>query len=121
MRKSELSFETIKLCRLEETLEQLKRDRDDQQALNNQLQDILVQEKTNHHLTRDSASELHDSLTLATETTNNINVELINKSDVCRQAEDLLAKITIKGDTLRLQVKQLTEQNNTLIVENKKL
>ena len=120
-KESELSFETIKLCRLEETVEQLRRDREDQQILNNQLQDLLVQEKANHWFNRESASVLKDSLTLATETTNNINVELINKSEACRQAEDLLAKTTIKGDTLRIQVMQLTEQNNTLIGENQKL
>ena len=106
---------------VKETLEQLRRDRDDQQALINQLQDLLVQEKTDHRLTRDSASVIQDSLTLATKTTNKINVELINRSNACRQAEDLLAKIAFKSDTLRLHVMQLTEQSNILIVENQKL
>ena len=99
----------------------MRRDRYDQQALINQLQDLLAQEKTDYRLTRDSASVIQDSLTLATKTTNKINVELINRSDASRQAEDLLAKITFKGDILRLHVMQLTEQSNILIVENQKL
>ena len=120
-RESELSFEIIKSSRLEETIEQLRRDREDQQTLNNKLQDLLAQEKTNQHLNRESASVLKDSLIMATEATNNLNVELINKTDACRQTEDLLAQTTIKGDSLRIQVMQLTEQNNTLIGETQKL
>ena len=120
-RESELSVEIIKSSRLEETIEQLRRDREDQQALNNKLQDLLAQEKTNHHFNLESAAVLKDSLTMATETTNNINLELINKTDACRQTEDLLAQATIKGDTLRIQVMQLTDQNNTLIGETQKL
>ena len=120
-RESDLSFEIIKSSRLEETIEQLRRDREDQQTLNNKLQELLAQEKSNQQLHRESTSVLKDSLIMATEATTNLNVELINKTDACRQTEDLLAQTTIKGDALRIQMMQLSEQNNTLIVENQKL